>query len=131
MNAGFGNLAAFYGAMGPDGAGGWIPWLEDRGGAMGAPPWEAPQRYVENSPIFYLDRVQTPLIMQAGGADRSVVPYSDEVFVGLKRLSKDVTYLRYAGEGHVLAAYPNLVDYWTRVLAFYDRHLKPAPASSR
>ncbi len=125
MNSGFGNLSAFYGSMTDDGSGRWIPWLEHRGGAMGAPPWEAPQRYLQNSPVFYLDRVETPLIIQAGASDQGVVPYSDEVFVGLKRLGKDVTYLRYGGEGHVLASYENLVDYWNRVMAFYDQRLGP------
>lgn len=130
MNAGFGDLVGFYGAMNPrDGSGGWHPWLEQMGGAMGAPPWGAPLRYVENSPVFYLDRVQTPLIIQAGSEDDAIVPYSDQVFVGLKRLQKDVTYLRYGGESHVLAQYPNLVDYWQRVLAFFDGKLKGAPAA--
>jgi dipeptidyl aminopeptidase/acylaminoacyl peptidase len=130
MNAGFGDLVGFYGSMSPrDGAGSWHPWLEQQGGAMGVPPWEAPLRYVENSPIFFLDRVRTPLLIQAGGADWPIVPYSDQVFVGLKRLGKEVTYLRYGGEGHVLAQYPNLVDYWKRVIAFYDEKLKGhAPA---
>ncbi|HEU4589173.1 MAG TPA: prolyl oligopeptidase family serine peptidase [Gemmatimonadales bacterium] len=131
MNAGFGDLTGFYGAMHQmTGTPFWQSWLEDREGAMGAPPWAAPLRYVENSPVFYLDRVQTPLLIQAGGDDWAVVPYSDQVFVGLKRLQKDVTYLRYAGEGHVLLQYPNLVDYWKRVIAFFDDKLKGAPAGT-
>jgi dipeptidyl aminopeptidase/acylaminoacyl peptidase len=131
MNAGFGDLTGFYGAMSMvDGSGVWHPWLERLGGAMGAGPWEVPQRYVENSPIFYLDRVQTPLIIQAGGADGAIVHFSDQVFVGLKRLGKDVTYLRYGGEGHVLADYANLVDYWNRVTAFLDEKVKGAPIAA-
>jgi dipeptidyl aminopeptidase/acylaminoacyl peptidase len=67
--------------------------------------------------------------MQAGTADAVIVPYSDQVFVGLKRLRKDVTYLRYKGEGHVLAHYPNLVDYWRRVIAFLDDKVKGGTAA--
>jgi dipeptidyl aminopeptidase/acylaminoacyl peptidase len=127
MNAGFGDLIGLHGSMhSSTGAGRWHAWLERQGGAMGAAPWEAPLRYVENSPIFYLDRVETPLLLQAGGADAGVVQYSDQVFVELKRLGKDVTYLRYEGEGHVLAQYPNLADYWKRVVAFLDAKLKGA-----
>jgi dipeptidyl aminopeptidase/acylaminoacyl peptidase len=125
MNAGFDDLTGFYGAMNyADGGGVWHPWLERLGGGMGVPPWEAPQRYVENSPIYYLDRIQTPLIIQAGGADAAIVPFSDQVFVGLKRLNKDVTYLRYGGEGHLLTNPANVVDYWKRVLAFFDERVK-------
>jgi len=128
MNAGFGNLIALYGSMTDDGNGRWIPFLEQLGGAMGVPPWEAPLRYIQNSPVFYLDRVQTPLIIQAGTSDLGIVPHSDEVFVGLKRLNRDVTYLRYGGEGHTLASYGNLVDYWNRVIAFYNQRLGPTPS---
>src|SRR3546814_15479396 len=96
MNAGFGDLTAFHGTMG----GAWIPWLEKRGGSMKVPPWEAPQRYVENSPIYYLDRIETPLIIQAGSADLSIVQHSDQVWVEMQRLSKPATYLRSGGESH-------------------------------
>src|SRR3546814_8757842 len=110
MNAGFGDLTAFHGTMG----GAWIPWLEKRGGSMKVPPWEAPQRYVENSPIYYLDRIETPLIIQAGSADLSIVQHSDQVWVEMQRLSKPATYLRYGGESHLLVGAANLQDYWNR-----------------
>ena len=127
MNAGFGDLTGFYGSMSlATGDGNWIPWLETLTGGMGAGPWDSAQTFVQNSPIYFLNRVETPLIIQAGSADSAIVPFSDQVFVGLKRLGKDVTYLRYGGEGHVLAAQANLVDYWKRVIAFLDEHVKGA-----
>lgn len=126
MNAGFGDLVGFYGSMSYAGTGGWIPWLERAGGGMGAPPWEVPLRYVENSPVFYLDRITTPLIVQAGADDEGIVRFSDQVWVGLQRLGKEATYLRYGGEEHVLAKAANLVDYWKRVIAFLDEKVKNA-----
>jgi dipeptidyl aminopeptidase/acylaminoacyl peptidase len=124
MNAGFGDLTGFYGAMSPaDGSGVWHPWLQTLGGGMGVAPWQAPFRYVQNSPVYYLDRITTPLLMEAGGDDAAIVPFSDQVFVGLKSLNKNVTYLRYGGEGHVLAQYGNLMDFWTRLLAFFGENL--------
>ena len=123
MNAGFGDLAAFYAAMTPDGGTIWHPWLERWGGAMGAAPWQAPQRYIDNSPVYYLDRVTTPLIIQDGSADDGIVQYSDEVYTDLASMGKDVTYLRYGGESHVLESGPNMIDYWTRVLKFIGEHL--------
>jgi dipeptidyl aminopeptidase/acylaminoacyl peptidase len=131
MNAGFGDLTAFYGSMILEtGEGGWIPWLETLTGGMGAGPWDAPQTYVQNSPIYQLNRAETPMIIEAGGADAGIVPYSDQVFVGLKRLGKDVTYLRYGGESHVLAAQANLIDYWKRVIRFLDDRLKSDAAKA-
>ena len=123
MSSGFGNLPAVYGYMTRGGLAPWIPWLERVTGAMGVPPWEAPQRYVENSPIFYLDRVRTPLIIQVGGADDGFVPWNNEVFVGLRRLGREVTYLRYEGEGHALREVLNQTDYWNRVLGFFGEHM--------
>jgi dipeptidyl aminopeptidase/acylaminoacyl peptidase len=125
MSGGFGDLTAFYGYMRSSGEGSWIQFLEqqDGGGAMGAPPWEVPQRYVENSPIYYLNRVRTPLIIQAGTADLPIIGFSDAVFVGLKRLGREVTYLRYEGEGHMLERRANLIDFWGRVLAFFGKRV--------
>lgn len=131
MNAGFGDYTAFYGHMAADGTGTWHNWIESnrKRSGLGAAPWEEPLRFVQNSPIYYLDRITTPLIIQAGGADDGIVSFSDQVFVGLKRLGKDVTYLRYGGEGHGLAQLPNLKDYWSRVIEFLDQHLKGAEKS--
>ena len=132
MNAGFGDLTAFYGAMSPmTGDGIWVPWLETLTGGMGQGPWDAPQAFVQNSPIYFLNRIQTPMIIQAGANDIAIVPYSDQVFAGMKRLNKDVTYLRYGGEGHVLAVQANLADYWTRVIGFLDEKLKGGKETPR
>jgi dipeptidyl aminopeptidase/acylaminoacyl peptidase len=94
--------------------------------ALGGPPWQYPQRYIENSPIFHLDRVRTPLLLIHGGVDTSVPPsQSEEVFVGLSRLGREVTYVRYEGEGHYEAhwRHANAADYLTRALNFLERHL--------
>jgi dipeptidyl aminopeptidase/acylaminoacyl peptidase len=93
---------------------------------LGGPPWQYPQRYIENSPIFHLDRVRTPLLLIHGGVDTSVPPsQSEEVFVGLSRLGREVTYVRYEGEGHYEAhwRHANAADYLTRALNFFERHL--------
>jgi dipeptidyl aminopeptidase/acylaminoacyl peptidase len=84
---------------------------------------------------LYLDRVRTPLLIVHGEEDTGVAPFlADEVFVGLRRLGKEVVYARYAGEEHWEGSwrYADQVDYLTRVLAWFDRHLKPtAGAESR
>ena len=123
MTSGVGDLVAMYGVMSPSGDGVWQSYMEKATGAIGGPPWELPERYVENSPIFHLDQVRTPLLIEAGAADGEFAKQSDEVFVGLKRLGREVTYLRYLGESHFIRQESNLRDYWTRVLAFFDRHL--------
>jgi dipeptidyl aminopeptidase/acylaminoacyl peptidase len=116
--------------MGADGSAMTIGWSETGQGRMGGDPWQFRDRYIDNSPWFFLDRVQTPLLMVHGGLDRPIRP--EEVFVGLRRLGKRVTYVRYDGEGHWQGAWgrANVADYWTRVIAWFDRHLKPSGSSA-
>jgi dipeptidyl aminopeptidase/acylaminoacyl peptidase len=130
MDAGVGNLISQYGEMMKSGATFGVGWAEQGQGRMGGTPWEFRERYIQNSPLFYLDRVQTPLLITQGALDLS--PFlSDEVFVGLRRLGKEVTYAKYEGEGHGIEGYANKTDYWNRLIAWFDQHLKSSSEPTR
>ncbi len=134
MSAGFGNQLGMYGQMLPDGSSFGVTVAERGQGKMGGTPWEYRERYLENSPLLYLDRVRTPLLIVHGEEDTAVPPFlADEVFVGLRRLGKEVIYARYPGEEHWEGSwrYAAQVDYLTRVLAWFDRHLKPTTTAER
>jgi dipeptidyl aminopeptidase/acylaminoacyl peptidase len=125
VRAGIGDLIGAYGQLSPDGTNYLLAWAERGQGRTGGTPWEVRDRYIENSPFFYLDRVETPLLLVHGTADR--VPFlADQVFSALRRLGKRVEYARYTGEGHTedLWSRPNQIDYLTRVLGWFDRYLK-------
>ena len=128
-SAGPGDLISDYGIMDAKGGTFGVGWAETGQGKMGGTPWQFRDRYIENSPIFYLDRVQTPVLIIQGGLD-STVPHqqAEEVFVGLRRLGKEVTYANYAGEDHWEGTWglANATDYWNRVTAWFDQHLMPA-----
>jgi dipeptidyl aminopeptidase/acylaminoacyl peptidase len=127
MRAGTGNLISGYGHLLPDGSNPGITWSESGQGRMGGTPWEFRERYVENSPIFYLDRVTTPLLIVHGERDEAVPAFlADEVFSGLRRLGRAVTYVRYTGEGHWEGqwSYADQVDVLQREIEWFDRHLK-------
>jgi len=51
------------------------------------------------------------------------VTQAEEMFTALYRLNKDALFVRYWGEGHVLASSANIRDFWRRVFTWYDRHL--------
>jgi dipeptidyl aminopeptidase/acylaminoacyl peptidase len=102
-----------------------------RGGAIyrSGSLWEKRELYIENSPLFYLDRVQTPLLIIQGTADLQIQSFiSDEVFVSLRYLGKEVQYARYRGESHGPAdwSYANQLDYLERMISWFDTRLKPA-----
>jgi dipeptidyl aminopeptidase/acylaminoacyl peptidase len=127
MRAGLGDLIGGYGQLSPDGTNYGLAWAESGQGRMGGSPWEFRDRYLENSPFFYLDRVRTPLLIIHGGKDDAVPVFlADEVFTGLRRLGKTVTYVRYEGESHWEGTWnrANQLDALSRVLAWFDRYLK-------
>jgi len=99
-------------------------WSEGGQGRMGVPVWEDRLQWVENSPIFYLNRVETPLLLLHGDLDFVSLAQAEEVFSGLKRLDKEAEFVRYFGEGHVLSKPANIRDSWQRIVAWFDKHLK-------
>jgi dipeptidyl aminopeptidase/acylaminoacyl peptidase len=99
-------------------------WSEGGQGRMGVPPWEDRLQWIENSPIYYLNKVETPLLLLHGDLDFVSLAQAEEVFSGLKRLEKEVEFVRYFGEGHVLSKPANIRDSWRRIVAWFDKCLK-------
>lgn len=90
--------------------------------------WEAPQLYIANSPVFYADRVETPLLIMANDADGAVPWYQGiEMFMALRRLQKPVWMLQYNGEAHNIRARKNRKDITKRLQGFFDHYLKGDP----
>lgn len=126
MIAGFGDLVGMSGEMDDKGVslGGIIldpmsPW-----GRMPGEPWAYPGVYIENSPVFYLDRVETPILILHGASDRNVAPFlADQIFVFLRRLGREAVYAKYEDEGHTILLPANLVDVCNREIAWFDDHL--------
>jgi hypothetical protein len=81
----------------------------------GSPPWEAPERYRDNSPLQDIARVTTPLLLIQGDADFIPVQQAEAVFTALYRQDKRVRLVRYAGEGHTITARANVLDLWQRI----------------
>ncbi|MCJ7582528.1 MAG: prolyl oligopeptidase family serine peptidase, partial [Candidatus Aminicenantes bacterium] len=96
---------------------------------IGATLWEAPMRYFENSPIFWADKVQTPLLMIHNDEDGAVPWYQGiEYIMALRRLNKEAYMFNYNGEAHGLRKRVNMEDFTIRMQEFFDHHLKGAPA---
>ena len=92
---------------------------------LGATLWQAPQKYIENSPIFMADRVQTPLLMLHNDGDDAVPWYQGiEYYLALRRLGKECYLFNYIGEPHGLRKKANQKDYTVRMQEFFDYHLK-------
>jgi dipeptidyl aminopeptidase/acylaminoacyl peptidase len=125
--SGGGNLLSDYGEMDDTGFPTGIAWAENSQGRMGDTPWHVRDKYIENSPFFYLDRVHTPIFIAHGDSDWHPAYEDREMFVGLRRLGKTADYAEYRGEGHRLWAwrYPDQVDLAKRILGWFDKYLAP------
>jgi dipeptidyl aminopeptidase/acylaminoacyl peptidase len=96
---------------------------------IGATLWDKPSLYIENSPLFHLPEVTTPLAIMSNDADGAVPWYQGiELFTGLRRLGKQVWLLNYNGEAHNLVQRQNRKDISRREQQFFDHFLKGAPA---
>lgn len=96
---------------------------------IGANMWERRDLYIDNSPVFFADRINTPMMIMFGDRD-DAVPWDQgvELYLAMRRLDKDVVFLQYRDEPHHLKKYPNKVDYTLKMKEYLDHYLKGAPA---
>jgi dipeptidyl aminopeptidase/acylaminoacyl peptidase len=126
VSAGFSNLIDSYSNLWPDGTGPRISWVEEGQGRMGGSLWDYRERYVENSPLFFADRITTPVLVLHGTDDNIVrLHEADTIFLSLRRLGKVVEYVQYVGEGHNIAGSEHISDRANRAIEWFDRYLKP------
>jgi dipeptidyl aminopeptidase/acylaminoacyl peptidase len=96
---------------------------------IGASIWEAQDRYVQNSPLFFLPRVTTPLFIMSNDMDDAVPWWQGiELFVGMRRLGKEAYLINYNNDVHNPAGRANQKDIAEKMQAFFDTKLKGAPA---
>ena len=96
---------------------------------IGKTLWEDPELYIENSPLFHMPKVNTPVVIMANDADGAVPWYQGiEMFTALRRLQKPVWLLNYNDDAHNLVQRKNMKDIQIREQQFFDHYLKGKPA---
>jgi dipeptidyl aminopeptidase/acylaminoacyl peptidase len=94
---------------------------------LGATLWQQPQKYVQQSAIFFADRIKTPLLLTTGEADPNVpARQAMEMYYALRRLGKEVAWANYVNGGHGMptSTVDEVKDFHERILKWYDDHLK-------
>ena len=86
---------------------------------MGSPPWKDLGRYIRNSPIFFVDRIETPILIIQGDLDYVAMQQGEEFFRSLYRQGKRARFVRYWGEDHVFTSPANIRDMWRQIFAWF------------
>ena len=95
---------------------------------IGEDLWSAREKYIQNSPIFYVDKINTPLLILHNDKDGAVPWYQGiELFVALRRLEKPAWMLNYNGNPHWVMGDKNRRDFAIRMQQFFDHYLMDAP----
>ena len=95
---------------------------------IGVPPWENPLIYMENSPLFWIEKIQTPYLTMANDED-DAVPWQQGIqfFTAMRRLGKEAYMFVYNGEKHGLRQRENQKHWAVHMAEYFDYFLKGAP----
>ena len=95
---------------------------------IGKDLWSGYDLYVENSPLFFVPNVKTPVLIMHNDKDGAVPWYQGiEFFTALRRCGKIAWLLQYNDEEHNLTQRKNSKDLSIRLSQFFDHYLKGAP----
>jgi dipeptidyl aminopeptidase/acylaminoacyl peptidase len=95
-------------------------------------PYEKPEGFLNSSPFLYLKNAKTPTLILQGDADPvDPLGQSQELYRGLKRYGVETELVVYPREPHGFHEEKHLLDRLNRILAWYDKHLKESPPSTK
>ncbi len=98
------------------------------GVGSGLDPWEAPEQYLDRSPLTYVKNIETPLLIIHSENDyRCPMPEGEKLFVALKRLRKETEFVRFYNEPHGLGRMGKPSHRTARlrhILRWFDKYLK-------
>jgi dipeptidyl aminopeptidase/acylaminoacyl peptidase len=117
-HAGISNITSYWGE-------GFWGYLYSSVASANSYPWDSPEIYVDQSPIFRADKVNTPLLLLTGMSDTNVPPgESIQFYTALKLLGKDVEFIQVENQDHHIIEY-NKFNLWKKsIVAWFDRYLK-------
>ena len=126
-----GNMTSAYGGIRWESGNSRITQYEYGQSRIGKDLWEEGglDLYIENSPVFFAPKVNTPVLIMHNDSDGAVPWYQGiEFFMSLRRLGKPAWLLEYNNEAHNLSERRNAKDLSVRLEQFFDHFLKDEPA---
>lgn len=103
------------------------PLLREYDLATMGDPMKDKQRYMDRSPINFVDQIKAPLLILAGGHDpRCPHTEAEQVASAIKKRNGVVELKVYENEGHGFAKVENQIDAYSRVADFLKKQDPPA-----
>jgi dipeptidyl aminopeptidase/acylaminoacyl peptidase len=94
-------------------------------------PYEKLDGFIKSSPMTFVKNVKTPTLLLQGEADTTdPIGQSQQFYRGLKRYGVDSDFVVYPREPHGLREEKHLLDRLNRIVAWYDKYLKPNASST-
>ena len=91
-------------------------------------PWNNPELYTKQSPLYNADKIKTPLLLLHGNADTNVpIGESIQMFTALKLLGKTVEFIQVDGENHGIMNYDKRIAWNNTIFAWFAKWLKNEP----
>lgn len=91
-------------------------------------PWNARDIYVEQSPLFHADKINTPILFLHGSVDTNVpVGESIQMFTALKLLGKETAFIQVVGQNHQIFDYKKRAEWNNTIYAWFAKWLKEQP----
>ena len=117
-HAGISNITSYWGE-------GYWGYSYSAGASAGSYPWNNPELYVKQSPLFNADKINTPLLLLHGSADTNVpIGESIQMYTALKLLNKEVEFIKVMGENHAIYDYDKRISWNNAIYAWFAKWLK-------
>jgi dipeptidyl aminopeptidase/acylaminoacyl peptidase len=120
-HAGISSIASYWGQ-------GYWGYLYNAVAAANSFPWNRPDIFIDQSPLYFADRITTPLLLLHGKSDTNVPPgESLQLYTALKLLGREVEYIEVEAQDHYILNYSKRIVWGYTILAWFDKYLKDQP----
>ncbi|MFA6360848.1 MAG: prolyl oligopeptidase family serine peptidase, partial [Dysgonamonadaceae bacterium] len=117
-HAGISNITSYWGE-------GYWGYTYSAGASAGSYPWNNQEMYINQSPLFHADKINTPLLLLHGTVDTNVpMGESIQMYTALKLLGKEVEFIQVEGENHGIYDYDKRIAWNHAIYAWFAKWLK-------